>query len=101
MVLPQSKQYRSEKKTATHFHSHFSDGLKQNSATKHAQMLVSDQHFMVKQNVLIEGGTVFDNIYGCAKNIDVQLTSICSFFVVAKTLLVLIRILENLSMVNI
>ena len=42
-------------------------------------MLVSDQHFMVKQNVLIEGGTVFDNIYGCAKNIDVQLTSICSF----------------------
>ena len=30
-------------------------------------MLVLDQCLTEKQNVLIEGGTIFKNIYGCAK----------------------------------
>ena len=54
-------------KTATQFHSHFSDGLRENAATAHVHMLVLDQFLIGKQNVLIEGGTIFNHIDGCAK----------------------------------
>ena len=41
--------------------------LKQNAATTHAHMLVLAQCLMKNQNVLTEGGAIFENTYGCAK----------------------------------
>ena len=64
--MPQSKQYVSEIKTTTHFNSHFSDVLKKNAATTYVHMIVLAQCLM-KKMVLIEGGTIFDNTDGCAK----------------------------------
>jgi hypothetical protein len=50
----------------THFHSQFSDGSMQNAATTyfHIEFLL---WFLKSKLVLREGGYVFDNTYGCAK----------------------------------
>jgi hypothetical protein len=52
--------------TAMHFHSHFSDGSMQNAATTyfHMEVLVK---YLLKEAVLKEGGYMFDNTDGCAK----------------------------------
>ena len=81
LVLPQSKKMEVNKKQPQHTFNHTSMmDRRKNSATTHAHMLVLDQFLMEKQNKLIEGGTIFDNTYGCAKqyqfSTDLHLISI-------------------------
>jgi hypothetical protein len=52
--------------TETHFHSHFSDGSMQNAATTYCHMEVLIL-YLKNQSALKEGGYMFDNTDGCAK----------------------------------
>ena len=78
-VLPQSKQYGSDKKNATNFHSQLSDEWRQNAETTHAHMLVLDQCLMLKKYLLKNAPSLITHM-SAPNNIDVPLTSICSYF---------------------